>query len=321
MATTTTKVKINGKVVEASNASLSPITFKAYWADTNGIRIDKIPFGSKVRFYIERWWAYNAKLKIYIKSGVKEAPIVEETIDKLIDGYFTKRELYYEMTLKKLSQFQSLQGANDFELCCDVVNGLSSFGEMREVAKIKATSPSIIFPLLIKPTNDTGNILKKYYWAASQGSNQATYMSNRSNKRKHGARDLYTPPKTTIVAIADGVVINTGGFYAGTNQISIKHKTIDGKEFIIRYGELDPLSITVAKGSRIEQGQILGVTGKLVGITVVPGHIVYMLHFEYFVNSVSQLPLTDKNNLPTQRRSDLKDPLEILQEGYNNTFL
>lgn len=135
--TTTKKVKVNGKVVEAINASLSPLTFSGYWADTNGVRIDKISFGSKVRFYIERWQAYNAKLKIYIKSSVKDVPIVEGAIDKLIDGYFTKRELYYEMTLNKLSQYESLRGAQNIELCCDVAKGFGSYGEVREVAKIK----------------------------------------------------------------------------------------------------------------------------------------------------------------------------------------
>ena len=56
----------------------------------------------------------------------------------------------------------------------------------------------------------------------------------------------------------------------------------------------------------------------------IDGVIVYMLHFEYFTASVSKEvinnPLTNRGNMPFQRRSDLSDSLEILLEGYKNTF-
>ncbi|WP_310556891.1 glycoside hydrolase family protein [Flavobacterium sp.] len=187
----------------------------------------------------------------------------------------------------------------------------------------------IIFPLLVKPENDDVNKwVKDFYWAAKQGDNQSTFNSNRGI-RKHAARDLYTNPYETVVAIADGLVLNISSFYDGTDQVSVLHTLKDGREFIIRYGELDPSSITVKAGDEIKQKKVLGKTGKLMKTPTTPrikinGVIVFMLHFEYFTSSVSKEanahPLTVRSNMPFQRRSDLADSLAILQEGYKNTF-
>lgn len=51
--------------------------------------------------------------------------------------------------------------------------------------------------------------------------------------------------------------------------------------------------------------------------------IVTMLHFEYFTNGANTKdPFTVKNdpNNKFKRRKDLADPIEILKEGYKNTF-
>ena len=64
----------------------------------------------------------------------------------------------------------------------------------------KCTKP-VIFPLLSKPINDTGQEYDNYDWRSAQGENQAVYKSYRirkSSKRNitkksfHAARDLYT---------------------------------------------------------------------------------------------------------------------------------
>lgn len=184
---------------------------------------------------------------------------------------------------------------------------------------------SIIFPLLVKPENDKENKWgKNYYWADVEGSNQATFNSYRQKRtRKHAARDLYTLPETTVVAITKGVVLEVKPFYAQTDQVTVLHETADGRKFIIRYGELAPNSITVKKGDTVKQKQKLGVTGKLVGITVIKGQDVYMIHFEYFNGNegfdLKKTPLSS-NNKPFMRRSDLVDSINILQEGYKNTF-
>lgn len=181
----------------------------------------------------------------------------------------------------------------------------------------------IIFPLRVKPQNDPNHKWESYYWAASQGANQATYNSNRANRtRKHAGRDLYTNPETPVVAICKGKVLEVKGFYAQTDQVTVLHETNDGRKFIIRYGELAPNSIKVQEGDSVAQGDELGVTGHLVGITVISGQTVYMLHFEHYTGDKGfdlSTPLTT-SDVPFLRRTDLVDSLEILQEGYRNTF-
>ena len=182
----------------------------------------------------------------------------------------------------------------------------------------------IIFPLLVKPENDKENKWGKgYNWAASQAANQATFNSNRAKgTRKHAARDLYTLPETSVVAICKGEVLEVKSFYAQTDQVTILHETNDGRKFIIRYGELAPNSITVKKGDIVNQKQQIGVTGQLIGITVISGQTVYMLHFEHFTGDKgydlsTSLSTDDK---PFLRRTDLIDSITLLQEGYKNTF-
>jgi GH24 family phage-related lysozyme (muramidase) len=198
----------------------------------------------------------------------------------------------------------------------------------------------IIFPLLVKPENDVQNKWGKIRnWTAEQGANMTTFNSNRDKgTRKHAARDLYTKPLETVVAIADGIVLNsTNNFYYETGQVTIRHTLKDGRDFIIRYGELDPNSIKVEKGEMVTQKQEIGKTGKLLetikdkktGISQkmplmkIGNDIVFMIHFEQYSGSlgfdIMKNPLTNGNK-PFLRRSDLIDSLPILQEGYRNTF-
>ncbi|UOU98486.1 glycoside hydrolase family protein [Chryseobacterium daecheongense] len=179
-------------------------------------------------------------------------------------------------------------------------------------------SKYIIFPLRIKPRNDINGPNKKDYWAESK-TNQTTYEYDRDGgARKHAARDLETDSNETVVAIAGGVVLEAQAFYRGTHQVTVHHKIPDGREFIVRYGELDPNSLLVSKGDEVVQGQELGKTGKMTGISR------YMVHFELYTGSegfeVVNYRLTQEGNPPFNRRKDLIDPLEILQEGYRNTF-
>lgn len=262
--TTTKKVKVNGQVIEATNASLSPLIFKGYWADTNGVRIDKISFGSKVRFYIERWQAYNAKLKIYIKSSVKDVPIVEGAIDKLIDGYFTKRELYYEMTLNKLSQYESLRGAQNIELCCDVAKGFGSYGEVREVAKIKIE----ILSLFCDPLY---NMQIRY----NRASNLFGKVRNSSTK-PHQGFDYYAAIGTDIIAVADGEVVHIVYPALGDYGAQLTVKLDDG-EYYAFYAHLSMISVKV--GDLVRQGDVLGKTGKTGNASAFKGNELH-LHFE-----------------------------------------
>lgn len=215
----------------------------------------------------------------------------------------------------------------------------------------KCTKP-VIFPLLSKPINDTGQEYDNYDWRSAQGENQAVYKSYRirkSSKRNitkksfHAARDLYTDvyndkgnygllkSRNYVRAVSEGKVLEVEYFYAGTYKVTVQHTTCDGRSFIIRYGELDPASIKVAVGETVKQGQILGRPGFLskknkkketVPINVIMDKVVFMLHFEYFASGeLSEEPFSEAfSNNRFDRRKDIDDSLSILEEGYINSF-
>lgn len=182
----------------------------------------------------------------------------------------------------------------------------------------------------MKPENDPGHIWSRFDWRDMHRSNMAAYGTNRNGgARKHAARDLYTKPYEKVVAICDGKILGTNPFYDGTNEIAIVHTTTDGRKFIVRYGELAPSSIKVKIGDEVKQGQHIGNTGKLINPKTSQPRlkfgdiIVYMLHLELYNGNVSydiNPPLTDKTKPPFLRRNDLVDPIDILSEGYANTF-
>lgn len=145
-------------------------------------------------------------------------------------------------------------------------------------------SRPVIFPLIAKPVNDTGMEYANYNWRDKAGANQAVYASYRirENRTKklikksfHASRDLYTDvyndtgrysflsSKNYVVSVSDGEVLSTGRFYAGTYVVTVKHTTCDGRNFIIRYGELDKDSIKVKQGDKVKQGQVIGKPGFL----------------------------------------------------------
>ncbi|WP_231889184.1 glycoside hydrolase family protein [Mangrovibacter phragmitis] len=188
----------------------------------------------------------------------------------------------------------------------------------------------IIFPFKVKPKNDIEGVWKQYYWAASlsdSNASQAIFGRNRSGgSRKHAARDLYSEPLTEIVAISQGIVRSISTYYMGTWQITVEHTTADGRHFYIRYGEVDHSSIVVSNGEQVQQGAVLAKTGLMINSAtgqppgIIPGQTVYMLHFEYYPGNNDTPPPNNTPALPFKRRSDLRDPIEILREGYRNTF-
>ncbi len=190
------------------------------------------------------------------------------------------------------------------------------------------TNHEIIFPLMVKPENDPGKKWSYRNWRDINRGNAAAFGRPRSEGRQHGGRDLYTNEYEPVVAICDGKILGTFPFYDGTNEVSIVHNTKDGRKFIVRYGELDPQSIMVRTGEEIKQGQQLGNTGRLINNhgqpTVILDHkTVYMLHFELYTGSIAynlSPSLTNRSNPPFSRRGDLVDPINILAEGYENTF-
>ncbi|PJG60084.1 pesticin C-terminus-like muramidase, partial [Aeromonas cavernicola] len=193
----------------------------------------------------------------------------------------------------------------------------------------KAVEKPIIFPLRVKPENDQGKVWGDKYWAKAPSSNAATFKYPRDNgSRRHAARDLYTKAYEEVIAVCDGKVLDVSDFYLCTWEIVIHHKTSDGREFIMRYGEVDPAKIKVKTGDIVKQGQLLGVTGLLLKSdgthpVIVQNATVYMLHVEIYTGANGMninSPLTNSHNPPFMRRSDLVDSIDILQEGYINSF-
>ena len=222
---------------------------------------------------------------------------------------------------------------------------ISKFNEIKQkaglidedsvVLEVEEESCEIIFPLRIKPINDKG---KSYDWTIKlgmPGATQAVFGANRDhNKRKHGGRDLYADvlPRSLgvnfkssveIVSIADGVVLNTGAFYFKTDQITILYDTKKFGKFIIRYAEVDPSR--KIKTREVKKGQTIGYAGLMIKKDgtlpeIVKGKLVTMLHFEYYTDGNNTTGGLTNDYGPFYRRKDLADPLEILKEGYKNSF-
>lgn len=254
-------------------------------------------------------------------AGQKKIARIETIVKALTKESYSKGEQITFDIYKNVIEYLWLKAECQGNIKKHTGDFLKKEGSYFTVTKTKP----VIFPLLVKPENDKEETWgKSYYWAADQGSNMTTFNSNRSKgRRKHAGRDLYTQPKTTIVAIADGIVLKTAPFYAQTDYIAVHHTTNDGREFIINYGEVDPSTKTVKEGDKVTQGKKLGVTGHLQGITVISGHTIYMIHFEHYSGSLGFD--MDKNHILTgnnkySRRGDLIDSVDILEEGYRNTF-
>ena len=80
-------------------------------------------------------------------------------------------------------------------------------------------------------------------------------------------------------------------------------------------------------GDKVRKGQVIGYAGFMIDNgkhpRIVQDKIVTMLHFEYFTNGADTKDVFTVKNDPNnkfKRRKDLADPLEILKEGYKNTF-
>jgi GH24 family phage-related lysozyme (muramidase)/murein DD-endopeptidase MepM/ murein hydrolase activator NlpD len=200
----------------------------------------------------------------------------------------------------------------------------------KPVTTLPAQQSAVIFPFRVKPLNEPGGNFSWNDWRKLHSPNAACFGAARKKQgggiRRHAGRDLYAGDFTEIYAIASGTVLRIAPFYCKTDQVSIRHTTTDGRVFIVRYGELDPSSIQVKEGDEVKQGDIIGKTGILLDgkgrkVVVTRGQNVSMLHFELFSGAAG---LDSAENLSAggeySRRSDLIDPLAILQEGYINTF-
>lgn len=117
---------------------LNRIFFRGYWADNDGNKIDKIPFGSKVRLYVESYYEYDPQIKLFIKSGdaIKKV-ICEDTISNLIPLYYGHKQNYLEITLDKKKDYGMDSSDKNIELCCSLTRGYGYFYEQENVMKIQ----------------------------------------------------------------------------------------------------------------------------------------------------------------------------------------
>ena len=241
--------------------------------------------------------------------------------------------------LSKDNMNSFINSFNESKSITRVDKGMWVDGDKEALVKIEIGN-EIVFPLKIKPLNDKG---MKYDWTlmlGDTGESQAIFNWDRLGGRKHAARDLYTnriaktnanelafTSNVEIVSIADGEVIQTGPFYYKTNHITIQYDTVEFGSFIIRYGEVDPSRVKVKVGDKVRKGQVIGYAGFMIDNgkhpEIIKNEIVTMLHFEYFTNGANTKDAFTVKNDPNnkfKRRKDLADPLEILKEGYKNTF-
>ena len=353
-------LKFNGETLEIFANQVSEASFKHYIKKIQQLcispstkpkpepeiavklfpEVDKIAEGT---YYILLDEIENSIIPVY-----KPIPVCYDTHDGIT---FSKTE----NTISKyqlLDSSKSIYLFNDFqdfilklkEIADNKYNNKLYVYQNKVPIKLNVSYKSeCIFPLKMEPVNSRNNSKYSLYaWdrEETEGLVQTMFGSNRDKgERKHGGIDLYTGETTSgeVVAIADGEVLYTAHFYNKTNHITIYHE-INGKPYIVRYGELVPSSITHKKGDTVTQGEKLGETGVLIKdgnpMPICFSKPMRMLHFEVFnmeidgisinelkkIEDKSKYVLTNFSNDMSKpkynRRKDIINPLEILKQGY-----
>lgn len=151
----------------------------------------------------------------------------------------------------------------------------------------------------------------KYNGNYKQG--MAQFGWRRPRGRIDAACDLYAPLKSDVVAVDDGVIVESGNFYIGTHAIAIRHEGIG----IIRYGEILEIPKEFLKiDAKVKAGAVIGKVGQVIKVSP-------MLHFELFDGTGSGILSNKKDkieyynegvlkNANYQRRADLMNPTKLL---------
>jgi murein DD-endopeptidase MepM/ murein hydrolase activator NlpD len=105
-------------------------------------------------------------------------------------------------------------------------------------------------------------------------------------KRPHRGTDYAAPTGTPVYAAGDGRVVEAGYSRSNGNYLFIQH----GEGFKTHYLHLNKKR--VARGDRVEQGQVIGTVGST-GAATGPH-----LHYEFLVNGVHRNPRTVHKILP-----------------------
>jgi murein DD-endopeptidase MepM/ murein hydrolase activator NlpD len=173
------------------------------------------------------------------------------------------------------------------------------------------------FPLSIIPTTS---------WHNEKGSRNTHFGALRSSgTRAHGACDLFAPPNTPVLAVANGTVWYFDAFYKSehkndkdevTCSLQLYELVVVHADFIIRYGEIAanlPQGVG-RQGTPVTEGQTIGFVGQ--NCSQDP-----MLHLEMYSEVSRRTDLTDRSHTTKykhvpqknyERRDDLMDPTPYL---------
>lgn len=136
------------------------------------------------------------------------------------------------------------------------------------------------------------------------------FGARRSGGRKHAGIDLIAPHRRPVHAIADGVVLRAAYyFYSGTNALEVTHPGVG----VVRYGEIDVRQVVRLRvGDHVNRGDIIAYVGRLDSGSS-------MLHFELYAGT-GRGGLTVRGNPPYQRRSDLVNPMPLMERLQRQAF-
>ena len=124
------------------------------------------------------------------------------------------------------------------------------------------------------------------------------FLANRQGgKRYHVGMDIFCHQGDTVLAIADGKIVNFYPFYEGTNALFVEHDGV-----VVNYGEVEPdfnRRFNWRKGDRVNAGQEIARVGRL-----------NMIHFETYRPGATQNARWMKNE--AQPPSNLLNPTMVL---------
>ncbi|MFP5519985.1 MAG: peptidoglycan DD-metalloendopeptidase family protein [Bdellovibrionia bacterium] len=114
--------------------------------------------------------------------------------------------------------------------------------------------------------------------------NRARFHPVLKTRRPHNGVDYAAPVGTPIRAVGDGVIDFAGWGGGGGNVIKIRHNSV----YQTNYMHLSRFAKGIKRGTRVQQGQLIGYVGST-GLSTGPH-----LHFEFFVNGRHVDPLGQK---------------------------
>ncbi len=119
---------------------------------------------------------------------------------------------------------------------------------------------------------------------------------NEQERRPHSGLDIAADEGTPVMAVADGVVVDTGDFFFSGNMIYLDH----GQGIISLYAHLSKISVT--PGDAVKQGDIIGKVGQTGRVT--GPH----LHFAVYANQtlIDPIFMLPKNDNPAMPSSSAK---------------